>query len=104
MTQKEFVEAIQETLKRDNYKVTQVSLNALVNAIGETIVHCIADGENVRIPYVGNFSAKKRKGTTTICRFGENAGKAFEVPAKMKPAFSPSKAYVDICKEMKCEE
>ena len=104
MTQKEFVEAVQETLKRENYKVSQVSLNALVNAVGETIVHCIANGENVRIPYVGNFSAKKRKGSKTVCHFGENIGKVFEVPAKMKPNFSPAKAYTNVCSEMKCEE
>ena len=72
--------------------MTKKDAEAAVNAVTETIVSALKDGEKVQLVGFGTFEVKTRGART-----GRNpkTGESIEVPATKHPAFSASKALKD---------
>lgn len=72
--------------------MTKKDAEAAVNAVTETIISALKDGEKVQLVGFGTFEVKTRGART-----GRNpkTGESIEVPATKHPAFSASKALKD---------
>ena len=72
--------------------MTKKDAEAAVNAVTETIISALKDGDKVQLVGFGTFEVKTRGART-----GRNpkTGESIEVPASKHPAFSASKALKD---------
>ncbi len=85
MNKEQLVKAIAAETNQPQSVITKV-----LNAMTETIVETVADGDKVTLVGFGNFEPRPRKE-----RQGKNpqTGEPLTIPATTIPAFSPGKAF-----------
>ena len=76
-----------------NIECTKKDATLVLEAFIETIEKTVANGEKVTLFGFGTFEARKR-----AARTGRNPinGEAIQIPAKVVPVFSASKAFKEI--------
>ena len=90
MTKTELVAAVAEKAS-----LTKAQAQAAVNAVFDTIVSSVADGNSVILPGFGTFEKRHRE-----ARMGRNpqTGEAREIAATDVPAFKAGKAFKEAVK------
>ncbi|MCA1021627.1 HU family DNA-binding protein [Halobacillus litoralis] len=91
MNKKELVAKVSE--KSD---LTKKASTEVVDAVLETILEKLSEGEKVRLDKFGNFEVRER-----AARKGRNpqTGEELEIAATKVPAFKPAKALKDAVKQ-----
>ena len=74
----------------EHVEISKKDISAVVDAVLDTIVETVSNGDKVSIPGFGTFEARKRAART--CR-NPQTGSTMEVPAKTVPGFKAGKTF-----------
>ena len=78
--------------------VTKKDTGAALDAIVETIIEAVAEGQEVNIAGFGKFAPVEVAERTGIIQMGDRKGETYTTPAHKAPKFKPATAFKEAVK------
>ena len=99
MNKAEFITKFSEKMTElSEKKVTKKSAEEALMALAAVVIEALNDGETVKIPDLGTFSAVDVAERTGIIQMGDRKGETYTTPAHKAPKFKPTSAFKEAIK------